>query len=612
MGTPPYTYNWSPNIGTGAGPYTVCPKADSTQYILKVTDATGLTDTASAWIVKSKGFTLTANTTDIGCNGKNDGRANVTVQGGVPPFLYQWSNGVKGPTDSLLGPGIYTVVVTDALGCIDSAQVTVSGKARQLEVKIDKDSADICYGSMIKLTATGATNYTWSPAQGLNNTVGNVVDAKPNASTVYRVIGTDASGCADTSYAKISISAPMQAVFSTTKATCLAADGRIITTIKGGKQPFDYLWNNGETTKDLTGLKVGNYILTTTDQAGCNRKDTVLLTNINKGFPVHIQSGKSAICIGDSVSLFSNTAGVRRWYSNGISLGAVDNLRIKPEQSANYMLLVTDSIGCVDSSSIQLTVHPLPRISLGISRSEICLNEPITLSANGALDYYWSANTGNSRENNVTLYPTISETYTVYGKDSKGCTSDTAAVQVTVHPLPGIDIGEDTMVERGKQILLHPMYPSNTSKWKWQPENNISCIDCPTPTITVQQPSKYYLTITDEYGCSAIDSIQVLLTCSGNFIQFPNAFSPNGDGNNDFFKPFIGAGLMIKAFSVFNRWGELLYNVKNQDNRSHPLQGWDGKFKGVMQSQGSYVFIMEVECPSGEHNYYKGVFLLVQ
>jgi len=612
LGTPPFTYSWSPNIGTGAGPLNVCPTADTTIYTVTVTDSLGAVDSDTAIVIKNRKFTLSTSTSDVGCRVNNDGRADVYVNGGIAPYQYSWSNGSTGPADSLLTPGQYSVIVTDALGCTDSAVVIINQKATQLNVKIDKDSVAICYGSSVTLTASGADTYNWSPATGLSNDVGNVVDANPLADIIYQVIGTDTSGCKDTAYTHIFVSAPIQLSFLITKATCQANDGSIITSVTGGKAPFTYAWNSGETTKDVMNMAVGKYFVTVTDSIGCQQSDTVLISNFNKSFPVSINASKVEVCNGDSVLLKVSGGGLKQWFTQGNFITNGDSVKIRPDQTGSFLVLVTDSLGCIDSSTVAIIVNPLPALNLNMADKVICLNQSVTFSVSGADNYTWSSNIGNYHGNSVTVKPDHTDTYTVYGTDGKGCTSDTASALVTVHPLPFIDIGPDTALARGTTYLLNPVYPNNIVQWKWTPDINISCTSCPAPVVTAYRPIRYYLNVTDKNGCTSMDSILLMLSCSAGFIQIPNAFTPNGDGNNDFFRPIIGADIIVKSFRVFNRFGEQMYSIKDFDTKGQLMQGWNGSFKGVLQGQGAYVYMLEVVCESGEHNFYKGAFLLIQ
>jgi gliding motility-associated-like protein len=612
LGTAPFNYSWSPIIDTSAGPITVCPTADTTVYSVTVTDALGAVDTDTAIVIKNPKFTLSTSSSDVGCRVNNDGRAWVYVNGGVAPFTYNWSNGAAGPADSMLTTGQYSVIVTDALGCTDSAVVTINQKAALLQVSIDKDSLAICYGTSVTLTASGADTYNWSPATGLSNDVGNVVVATPLSTTIYQVIGTDTSGCMDTAYTHIFVSAPIQLSFLTTKATCLANDGSITTTVAGGKAPFTYAWNYGQTTKDLTAMPVGKYYVTVTDSIGCQQTDTVLISNFNKGFPVKINPSRIEVCNGDTVLLKVAGGGLKQWFTQGNFVNSGDSIKVRPDQTGSYLVLVTDSLGCIDSSSVVITVDPKPVLNIYMADREICLNQAVTLSVSGANNYSWSSNIGNYHGNTVTVKPDHTDTYTVFGTDGKGCVSDTASALITVHPLPQIDIGQDTALDKGIKFKFNPSYPSNIVQWKWSPDINISCTNCDAPEITALRPVKYYLSVTDKYGCTTLDSIQIMLTCSGEFIQIPSGFTPNGDGNNDFFRPTIGADITVKYFQVFNRWGEMMYSVKDFNSKGQTMKGWDGRFKGIMQAQGAYVFTLEVVCQTGEHNFYKGTFVLIQ
>jgi gliding motility-associated-like protein len=118
--------------------------------------------------------------------------------------------------------------------------------------------------------------------------------------------------------------------------------------------------------------------------------------------------------------------------------------------------------------------------------------------------------------------------------------------------------------------------------------------------IAVKHPAIYCLTITNEWGCSTTDSVEVFKDC---YIDIPNAFSPNGDGLNDYFIPrqYLSSGLVSFKMQVFNRWGQLIFETTSIDGR-----GWDGAFNGVAQPAGVYVYLIEASFINGRSERYQG------
>ncbi|MGN6568607.1 MAG: gliding motility-associated C-terminal domain-containing protein, partial [Flavipsychrobacter sp.] len=113
------------------------------------------------------------------------------------------------------------------------------------------------------------------------------------------------------------------------------------------------------------------------------------------------------------------------------------------------------------------------------------------------------------------------------------------------------------------------------------------------------------LKVTTEYGCTSEDSIQILAqACCDMF--FPNAFTPNGDGKNDVFRPVSNGRQQIKDFRVVNRWGQTIFESVNQ------YAGWDGKLGGVPQDMGTYYYYIKYICANGKTYQQKGEILLVR
>jgi gliding motility-associated-like protein len=130
----------------------------------------------------------------------------------------------------------------------------------------------------------------------------------------------------------------------------------------------------------------------------------------------------------------------------------------------------------------------------------------------------------------------------------------------------------------------------------WSPNYDISSITSPNPTVSPRQDTIYYVTAEDQYHC--IVSAQIQVTVVGNdepdFLM-PTAFSPNGDGNNDIYRPVIKNGpLDVLSFQIYDRWGQKVY-----DNEITGIVGWDGTYKNVKQPIGVYIYYIQVRLSSG-------------
>ena len=211
-------------------------------------------------------FTGTTTVTNVLCFGNSTGSVDLTVAGGVAPFTYLWSNGSVTEDLNGVSAGNYTVIITDANSCSANSSGDVTEPAASLSATAVATSIPCPGGSTgtIDLTVSGGTapfTYLWS-----NGAV--TEDLINIAAGVYNADITDAGGCTTT--AGITI-AELSGTADVSDISCNGADdGSIDLTVSEGLAPYSYLWSNGATTEDLTGLTPGNYTVTISDAAGCS------------------------------------------------------------------------------------------------------------------------------------------------------------------------------------------------------------------------------------------------------------------------------------------------------------------------------------------------------
>ncbi len=198
-GLPPYTYEWDTN------PLQFTPTAtnlSSGWYKVIVTDANGCISRDSVFVGVDNVLALSATPHNATCPGAGDGWIDLNVDTGQPPYTFNWSNGATVEDPQNLGPGTYTVTVTDNLGCVNTLTVTV---AEDPAVVIDAGTQQvIIIGSSVNLNVNvsppGSYTYTWSPPTGLDNPNSPSPVATPDTTTTYTVVvvSTKNAGCADT------------------------------------------------------------------------------------------------------------------------------------------------------------------------------------------------------------------------------------------------------------------------------------------------------------------------------------------------------------------------------------------------------------------------------
>jgi len=182
---------------------------------------------------------------------------------------------------------------------------------------------------------------------------------------------------------------------------------------------------------------------------------------------------------------------------------------------------------------------------------------------------------------------------------------------VSVFPIPLVNAGPDITIPGGNSVPLNANPSTDVVDIKWTPADGLSCTTCPNPVATPKKKTEYTITVTNNGGCVNTDKITIFVTCNKENIFIPNTFSPDNDGNNDLFYP-RGRGIAnIKSFSVFSRWGQLVYQRQNF-MINDVSAGWNGTFKGQKLPPDVYVYIIEVYCENGALINLKGDVMLVR
>ncbi|RFN58148.1 HYR domain-containing protein [Marixanthomonas ophiurae] len=291
-GTVNYDYVWSngaSTTNTSSTTNTITGLAAG-NYSVTITDANGCTDTASATITQPTDLVVSASVnSNVSCNGGSDGSATAAVSGGAMPYSYSWSpSGGNNATATGLSAGTYTVTVTDANGCMDTANVTIT-EPTALVASASVDNNVSCNGgsdgSATAAVSGGAMpySYSWSPSGGNNAT------ATGLSAGTYTVTVTDANGCMDSANVTITEPTALNATITAqTNASCPgSSDGEATVSVNGGTAGYTYSWApSGGSNATATGLSAGNYTVTVTDANGCTTTTSVIITDIDSTPPV--------------------------------------------------------------------------------------------------------------------------------------------------------------------------------------------------------------------------------------------------------------------------------------------------------------------------------------
>ena len=280
-------------------------------------------------------------------------------------------------------------------------------------------------------------------------------------------------------------------------------------------------------------------------------------------------------------------------WSDGQSTLIADHLA-----EGNYTVTITGATGCQVTTSASILTEQITINTSIITQDVQCKDGDngsiqVVNSTGGYPPYTYALNQG-AFENTLAFENLSSGAYTLKTKDAFGCRAE---IQVSLTaPLFKLELQapNDTSIQIGdiitgniRQNTLTPVL------YEWNPSIGLSCTDCQTPSIQVPETTSYTIKGTDIRGCS--DSTEFTIKVDEAVRVFvPNAFSPNNDGNNDILMVYSPGDVQeIKAFRVFSRWGELVFEQQNFPPNFQNY-GWDGRFKGAKMNTGVFVYLVEV------------------
>lgn len=440
---------------------------------------------------------------------------------------YEWQHDNTTNQTNNVTPATTQTYYCEVTGLCDYKQmldVTVTVNPNPTVQITNGASTSICYGSNVDLTASGASTYVWSTTQS-----GATINVSPTSNTTYDVIGTDANGCQNTDQINVVInSLPTLAANPTAvDASCGASDGELNGALPSGASPFSASWSNGSgvvgTNMNLTGVPAGSYFLTVTDANLCSDQFGPFSIS-NPGAPPAptILVDDNTPCLDGSVQLTAtNTMGgvTYNWsgpngFTSGNSIVTISN--ITALQEGSYCVSSTIS-GCTGPSTCEvIDVQPEPIITIAASNNDstICLGDDFILTASGAQTYTWSGpNSFSSNINPVSVSnATMAEEgyYVVNGTDANGCVGqDSMLIDVLDLPTVGITADQASAVYCNSTIAT--LTGSGGATYDWTGPNGYTNQGTSVTifNLTAASQGYYYITGTDNEGCSNNDSVYV-------------------------------------------------------------------------------------------------------
>lgn len=276
-----------------------------------------------------------------------------------------------------------------------------------------------------------------------------------------------------------------------------------------------------------------------------------------------------------------------------------------------YFLTITDARGCTKESSVFIEQTNTEHIEFDI-RDASCFGEmdaSISLITDDQ-NLEFSLNGNDFQKTNV-FENLEAGTYHLFVLDSNNCITDAEVIIDQPTDLLLV-LPDDITVELGEHYQIFPnINASQNADFQWVNEVFLDCTNCKNPISTPSETTTYTLLVTDTTGCETQDNITIFVRNSKR-VYIPNSFSPNGDGINDRFYPFGGMEVaQIRAFKIFDRWGNLVFENTNFPPNDASF-GWDGMMNNQEMNSAVYVYYSEIEYSNGEIEIRKGDVILVK
>jgi gliding motility-associated-like protein len=469
-----------------------------------------------------------------------------------------------------------------------------------LKVNAGADTA-VCAGGNIQLGAgldgTSPGRIRWQPATFLNS--GNINNplATPANDMTYVVLVAPVGFPAFCYYRDTIRIKVLKGFEIVTPDSTLCRPEKIAIHLRGDSA-FTYNWSPADYLSGTTGIMqnaVPEKSVTYTIKAsypGC--KDSLQTININVIKWPDLVTSDTVVCEGHSVPL-QVVGGSNFTHVWSPSLYLSDAMQINPfatpKSSVTYAF-TTSYAGCTDSvQSVSIGVEPLPDID-SLTFNTLCIGTTIQMSPSVAptsysnYSYQWepaaSFNDANARNAIYTALNTGMISLKVY--TPHGCV-DTLLQVLSVSPFPAVNAGKDMTVVEGQTITLQGSADPIPTTIKWTAERYLSNDTILNPIATLPASQNFVLSISNEYGCTAKDSVFITVLKD---IYIPNAFSPNGDGINDVWNiPGLSSYQYAKT-QVLDRWGHVVFISTGY------IKPWDGTLKGRQLPVGVYYYLIDI------------------
>ena len=451
-GTAPINYSWTGPGGFTAGTGDI-GGLQAGSYSLAATDVNGCTTNAALVLTAPNAIIInTQSTSDVDCNGGNNGTAQVNAVGGVAPYAFSWNTvpAQNGPSAAALTAGTWTVTLTDANGCIGTHAVFITEPAAALVASITATANVNCFGNATgsatanATAGTGPYSYSWNTSPIQNTSTATGLTAGSWTCTI-----TDDNGCTATVAAIITQPAAALAasIAAQQNVSCFGAmNGSATASASGGTGPYAYSWNTVPVQNNATmsGVGPGTYTVTVTDGQGCSTTAQVTITSPVAALGVAVVGTTNQTCSGSNngqatVAATGGTAPYNyAWNTAPPQTGATAN----GLGAGIWTVTVTDARGCTTSLGVSIGGPSAPlALSITSTTNVLCYEDSTgaasVVASGGTAPYTYTWLTIPA-VNGPTITDLVAGTFTVVATDANGCSTST---NVTItEPATGLSL----------------------------------------------------------------------------------------------------------------------------------------------------------------------------
>ena len=509
----------------------------------------------------------------------------VTVLDAGPGFeSYLWSTHSTEQTITVYETGNYSVTTT--IGCTiqeDSLEVTL---APNTVISLGEDIL-MCAGETVSVGVENDVfdQYEWNSVETLSCNDCPMVVFTANQNSELIVTGTMDNGCISSDTIMIEVG---YTLFEDSIYLCYDADTIINGDVLSGNSfYYDTLFTGGtcDTILSITTIELPELTLSLSSIGTCPEDANGSISSmISGGSPPYVYFWEENIGnVPEPTDLY---AGV-------------------------YHLTVIDALGCSIQSSIAVEASVDIDFLYEIQNTT-CYNttDGILQIDTSLMDYQFSLDGQNFSDDLVFQQLACGE-YTLYALDTLNCLH-TELIEVGCPPAIAVLLPPDMEIYLGETVEITSLTNiSDSIIYQWIPPTYLDCPDCEATNATPPFSTSYTLVVTDTMGCIAMDSILISVSSDRN-VYIPNAFSPNGDGINDYVYPNSTIDVEeVVTFKIFDRWGEELFSQEHfPTNDFH--YGWDGSFKGEQMNPGVYVFFAIIRFKDGKELLYSGDISIIK